>query len=341
MLHHVTQQHGTNFRITICCGLTIGTLGSNGLSKHMTLHCQVPHMCRSLQSTHSCSSPLMGGALRCTHTACRDTASGLNTHCTPPRCRFLHGHCSLDDLESDMTTKNFPLTTYCFFLVSFLVCSCFLTAKEGGTSRPGLIRASSFTRSSKITRWYTPSPNSMWGRAYHLQTVSVSFITLVVSAARHSLKQLPVSYTCMHFLDNIQHRLSSASKPCHPSGGPKWSIYGIGLHTSLTSPSTSYLAVARFGEQYTPGSQKSWPYQCNDHTSHPTTRLSAKLRGTTGWKWSLLDFSFEEGCSARHICQIECDKMGQSTCENRSQTENPTSMCLKEWQIKCQIECQN
>ena len=30
MLHHLTQQHGTNFRMTICCGLTIGTLGSNG-----------------------------------------------------------------------------------------------------------------------------------------------------------------------------------------------------------------------------------------------------------------------------------------------------------------------
>ena len=36
------------------------------------------------------SSPLAGGALRCTQTACSDTASGLKTHCTPPRCRFLH-----------------------------------------------------------------------------------------------------------------------------------------------------------------------------------------------------------------------------------------------------------
>ena len=35
------------------------------------------------------SSPLAGGAFRCTQTAWRDTASGLNTHWTPPRWRFL------------------------------------------------------------------------------------------------------------------------------------------------------------------------------------------------------------------------------------------------------------
>lgn len=41
------------------------------------------------QSPGHPSSPLAGGAFRCTQTAWRATASGLNTHWTPPRWRFL------------------------------------------------------------------------------------------------------------------------------------------------------------------------------------------------------------------------------------------------------------
>ena len=55
----------------------------------------------------------------------------------------------------------------------------------------------------------------MWGRAYHLQTASVSFIALAVSAARQSMKPPPASCDFMHFLGNMQHRFPSNPKPCH------------------------------------------------------------------------------------------------------------------------------
>ena len=52
------------------------------------------------------SSPLAGGALRCTQTACSDTASGLKTHCTPPRCRFLHKIQFRDDRNGIASLQN-------------------------------------------------------------------------------------------------------------------------------------------------------------------------------------------------------------------------------------------